>query len=402
MKKIRKSALVQGLLVTALSSCVFLSCKKDNVDVEEPNATLSVFSYIENFAYLNTLSDPTTGTISVKGNGLELNTFGVGATQVGDYYYVWNSAESTIDQYKPSGTSFTKVTSIAVPPLLPDERPRVMRPTDDGNLLINSWPDSEKNVYYALISLPNFTLLKKGSLKLNSIGVYGAGEAEFIVSGNKAYLGTSYFNKAYTAYPDSVITWVYDYPSFTNGKMVVSKGISGNNGGYVGFSNVKDEKGDIYQAPINSKHWSYNNEDAYILKLTNGQYDESYKFNLTTALGKKIGMWSLIYAENGIAYAKVVENDANYSWGLLRSSNTVSLVKIDLYKKTAIEIGLSKFMGFYLQNGVVDKGKFYLPVSFLNGETNVYIFDINGGVNSFTKGAKLDGDNIISSSMFKH
>src|SRR5690606_38076922 len=166
---------------------------------------------------------------------------------------------------------------------------RVMRITDDEKLLMNSWPDSERNVYYALISLPDFSLSTKGNVQLDSIDNFQPGEAEFVVSGSRAYLGTSYFNSEYTEYPDSSITWVYDYPSFSNGKMIVSAGTPGNTGGYVGLTNIVDEKGDVYQAPINSDHWGYSSEDAYILKLTNGEYDDAYEFNLSDVLGKTIG-----------------------------------------------------------------------------------------------------------------
>ncbi len=408
MKRLNKFNLLQIATAFLAVAFLFTSCKKDEKDpIDDPHETpedytLSLFSFIGDFGYLLGVESADSGTVSVKGNGIELNTYGVSVIQHKGYYYVWNSAESTVDQFKAQGTSFTKVTSIAVPPLLPDERPRVMRATHDDKLILNSWPDSEGNVYYALISLPDFSLSKKGNLPLDSLGIYGPQTAEFVVAGSKAYLGTSYFDTSGTLYPDSIITYVYDYPSFTNGKRIFSDAAGGSTGGYVGLSNIADETGDIYQAPINSKHWGYSGEDAYILKLSNGAYDNSYKFNLSQALGKQIGLWSILYAENGIAYAKITAGDDGIGWGPLRNSNTVTLVKVDLYNKTAIELNIPTFLGFYLQNGAVADGKFYVPVSMLGSESNIYSIEINGGANDFTKGATIDGESVLVGSMFKH
>ncbi|MEL6534426.1 MAG: hypothetical protein AAFQ98_03385 [Bacteroidota bacterium] len=382
------------------------ACDPEPVDpeppiVEEEDTTFSILSFIGDFAYLNTTEDVTTGTVSVVGQGLELNTFGVSA-QHEEYYYIWDSQELLVVQYKAEGDTFTKEDQIAVASLLPDGRPRVMKITDDGNLLLNSWVDGAGEISYILITLPDFQIAKSGSVAPEAVGDFNVDGAEFTVAGDKAYLGTAYWNTDYSAYPDDLITWVYDYPSFENGTMITREGTPGNGGGYVAQCSFSDENGDVYQAPVNSAQWGYTDSDAYIYKISGGQYDDSYTFNVSEALGKDIGLWSLWYAEGGIAFAKVVVEDTQYAWGELRTTNTVTLVKIDLVNKTAEEMNIPKFNGFFLQNTTTIDGEFYIPVSYADGATNVYIIDVDGGVDDFTEGTLLDGSNVVAASVFAH
>lgn len=393
------------MLLGTLAIGLVATCGPAPVEPEVPKAetktTFSVLSFIGDFAYLNATEDVTTGTMSVLGEGLELNTYGVSA-QHKEYYYIWDSQELLIVQYKADGTTFTKQDQIAVASLLPDGRPRVMKITDDGNLLLNSWADGAGEIHYILITLPDFQIASSGSLAPEAAGDFKVSGAEFTISGDKAYMGTSYWNTDYSAYPDDLITWVYDYPSFENGTKITREGKPGNGGGYVAQCTFADESGNVYQAPVNSAQWGYKDADAFIYKLTNGQYDDSYQFNVTEALGKDIGLWSIWYADNGIAFAKVVVNDTQYAWGEMRTTNTVTLVKIDLVNKTAKEMNIPKFNGFFLQNATTLDGKFYIPVSYAEGATRVFIIDVAGGVDDFTEGTLLDGSNVVSASVFAH
>ena len=393
------------MMAVLFLSLTIMACDSDDSPApeEEPTeeSTFSVLSFIGDFAYLNATQDVTSGTISVVGQGLELNTFGVSA-QHEDYYYVWDSQQLLIVQYKAEGTIFTKVDEIAVASLLPDGRPRVMKITDGGDLLLNSWADGAGEVSYILISLPDFQITTSGKVDPEAIDNTAIEGAEFTVSGNKAYLGTSYFSEDYSTYPEDLVTWVYDYPSFTNPTKLIRAGKPGNGGGYVAQCTVTAENGDVFQAPVNSEQWGYAKTDAYIHKLTNGQYDDTYEFNLSEVMGKDIGLWSLWYAENGIAFAKVVIEDTQYSFGELRTTNTVTLVKIDLNAKTAVEMNIPTFNGFFLQNTTTIDGKFYIPVSYADGGTNVYIVDVNGGADDFQEGTLLDGNNVVAASVFAH
>lgn len=393
--------------IALMSLVLFTACDdEDGLDwVSASNYT--IMAYVDDVTYLVGAESVEEGTISVKGQGTELTAWGVSASQDG-YIYLWNGIDNTIEKFSTTGGAYTLVDAISIVEIIPDGRPRAMNISDENSLLINSWADTEGNVYYGVIALSDFSVTKYGSVKMSAYGDYIPYSAELVVTDGKAYFGTLYTNEAWTDFP-GLITWVYDFPSFENGQMLESNQSKGMVTSYIAPGNIIDEKGDVYQTNISSKHWfGMEVGKPIIAKLSNGVYDESYDFDLNTHFPKGVGVWGMMYAGNGIAYAKVIYEDAvddvevDAQWGALRNGNNTMLVKLDLYKKTVTKINIPESASFFVINGASANGKFYFPVSIAAGEANVYIIDNEGGADDFVKGAQLDGNNISVARVFAH
>jgi hypothetical protein len=66
-----------------------------------------------------------------------------------------------------------------------------------------------------------------------------------------------------------------------------------------------------------------------------------------------------------------------------------------VYNKTAVKLNVPQSMLFSYENAVVNNGKFYMAISPIGGEANVYEFDpSSSSPDAFKKGLKLDGGNL--------
>lgn len=172
---------------------------------------------------------------------------------------------------------------------------------------------------------------------------------------------------------------VVDYPALTNPQVITSTVAFGDTSGFRSFNSFLATDGNIYQATQRDTK-----NGSYILKINqSNQYDNTYAFSLDTALGVKgsyINAWR--YAGGGIAYVTYTYDGAN---------NQGYLVRINLNAKTAQKvegivydaaIDFSQYQGF-----VVDGNNFYIAVTPVGKDGNIYVIDIPTG--AVTKGAKL-------------
>ena len=204
-----------------------------------------------------------------------------------------------------------------------------------------------------------------------------------VISGGKAYYGVTK-SKVNPAKPDEKIkdikypatSLVVDYPSLTNPKVVESSVALGSTYGYRIPVAHEDEKGDAYQLC-----------KTHMLKLSNGNYDDSYNFDISKAMGFSVETQGWFYAGNGIGYALYYDavkgnSEKAAAWGIVR---------LDIYNKTAIKMNTPA--GLYLfqhQHAKVINGKVYMALCPVGGEGNIYIFDsTKADANGFELGAKL-------------
>lgn len=205
-------------------------------------------------------------------------------------------------------------------------------------------------------------------------------------AGNKLIIGT-WMRKSNPANPstnESSFTRlgsksvVVDYPSLENPKVITSTVGFGDTSGYRSFNSFVATDGNIYQATQRDTQ-----KGSYILKINqSNEYDNSYVFSLDTALGIKgsyIDAWR--YAGNGIAYAVYTYEGTEQGF----------LARIDLNAKTAqkvegiaydADLNFGQYQGF-----VVDGNNFYIAVTPVGKDGNIYVIDIPSG--RVTKGAKL-------------
>lgn len=171
---------------------------------------------------------------------------------------------------------------------------------------------------------------------------------------------------------------VVDYPSLENPVVITSKVAFGDTSGYRSFNSFVATDGNIYQATQRDTQ-----KGSYILKINqSNQYDDNYVFSLDTALGVKgsyIDAWR--YVGNGIAYAVYTFDGTNQGY----------LARLDLNARTAqkvegidydADLDFGQYQGF-----VVDGNNFYIAVTPVGKDGNIYVIDIPSG--KVTKGAKL-------------
>ncbi|RED96577.1 hypothetical protein [Marinoscillum furvescens] len=215
-----------------------------------------------------------------------------------------------------------------------------------------------------------------------------------VIAGNKIYYGMakSAYNPedpctgrgcpapVYT----NVETLVLDYPSLTNPHIISTEIAAGATNGYRTPVAYTDENGDVYQI-ITVPDNTY---DTYILKITDGAYDDSYQFNLSDLVGENTRSLGWFYVGNGIGYVPYLRTDESNS----NSDSNWSVARVDLYSGTAVKLNLPENLWLQqYQSGVVKDGKFYMAITPTGENGNIYIFDIaSESADGFAVGATLN------------
>ncbi|MCV9388938.1 hypothetical protein [Reichenbachiella ulvae] len=197
-----------------------------------------------------------------------------------------------------------------------------------------------------------------------------------VVAGDKIYYGmgkrgvnpADLEERASAAY-NNVETLVLDFPSLENPGVLSTDMAGGATNGYRTTVAYQDELGDVYQiitVPDNTK-------DTYILKITNGAYDESFTFNLSEKLGVNTISNGWFYVGDGIGYVPFANSDE----GSTREA-VWSVARVDLYKGSAVQLNTPDNLWLQqYQNSVAIDDKFYMALAPIGEEGFVYEFDIN-------------------------
>lgn len=177
---------------------------------------------------------------------------------------------------------------------------------------------------------------------------------------------------------------VVDYPSLENPVVITSTVGFGDTSGYRSFNSFVGDDGNIYQATQRDASGSH------ILRInSSNQYDNSYVFNLDTALGLSgtyIENWK--YAGNGKAVVAYTHSGSAVS--NLSGQSQSFLALVDLTAKTAktLDLPYSADMYFFQYQGyVVDGFDVYVTAAPVGQDGRIYIINSSTGV--VTTGAKL-------------
>lgn len=212
---------------------------------------------------------------------------------------------------------------------------------------------------------------------------------------NKVFIGCNVSRKDPTAAPTlnsngtlewkngareiGTVTLVVDYPTLQNPRIITSTRSKHNNHSYRSMSQYVNENGDIYQAATDR-----NGYEILRISGSTNDYDNSFYFNLRTALGVDnalIQAWRYIKNGKGIVlYSK----DSNSGGGYI--------ALVDLEAKTAQPIAndYEPNLNFSQWQGLVAvDDNVYVPLTPVGSEGRLYV--INWKTGSVTKGARLTG-----------
>lgn len=391
-----------------------LSCTKESGTITPEssidtyfNVVLSTSTEGNTETYVQALKNLNEGEISFDGYGFEVpstRTARVFASADGKVLYNLNYGGGTLMKFDVlGGQNYTMTHETNVALAVGTEYPRWTVLNNDKALVHNVvteniFSDDVTSPEYlrtdATASIVNVALadMSLGAYKTFPIPVsdHDVANNHFIfridapaIAGGKAYYGVTK-RKLNPLNPDEQVknivypatTLVLDYPSLENPKVIESQIGLGSTYGYRIPVMHQDENGDVYQ--IASSH---------MLKLNDGEYDDTYDFNLSEVLGEEITTLGWFYAGNGIGYATYYDtekgsSEAAAAWGVVR---------IDIYNKTLIRMNTPE--GLYLnqyQFAKVLDGKVYMALCPVGGSGNVYIFDSSkADADGFEIGASL-------------
>ena len=219
-----------------------------------------------------------------------------------------------------------------------------------------------------------------------------------VLSGDKLYYGAAVkkFDAATgkNAVVDLALTFVIDYPSLTNATAIYTKKVVGSTNGYRTPTQHKNEAGEILQMVSG-------NDEVHIVKVKDGKYDESFDFNLSEKLGKAAASNGWFYVGDGIGYipyedlttpSREVGVDPN---GNKTTSAWWKLARMDFNKGTVVDLEVPDNLWLeQFQTAIVRDGIFYIPLSPIGVNGNIYMFDVTSDSPKGTKGATISGTGV--------
>jgi hypothetical protein len=368
--------------------------------------------------YLQGSSDISQGEISFSGKGYSMTssrTARVFTSTDGSIVYSLNYTIGTIDKLTyHGGDNYRTITTFDSSIPLGAKAVRFTKMSDKEGSVHNItakavYDETNKTEYLkhkmtVAIGILNLEAMNFGSNFKKDIDVVLPGtlasEGYFIdridcpvVFGNKLYYGTSVkkFNAATgtNGVTDKTFTLVLDYPALTNATVISTSHVKGATNGYRTPTQHFNEAGEIMQMVSNGK-------ELNIVKIKDGKYDETYKYSVSGLLGREASSNGWFYAGNGIGYIPYEKiGDEKIQIGVNPSGEPTysaawGLARIDMKNNTIVNLNVPK--GLWLsqyQNSVVRDGKFYIALTPVGVQGNIYVFDVNSLSPDGTVGAKV-------------
>lgn len=175
------------------------------------------------------------------------------------------------------------------------------------------------------------------------------------------------------------LTYVVDYPSLRNPKIITSEKSMIDNLGYRTLTQYVGTDGNLYQATATS------GPDILRISKTTNDYDQTYHFNLNIALnvtGAQIKAWR--YIKDGVAVVLYTVTGTNGGYIALIDLNAKTATKLatDVETDTALTTTFGQFQNIGLVGDNV-----YLPLTPAGKDGNIYI--VNYKTKEIKKGATL-------------
>ena len=415
MKRNLLNKLGKLLTVSAVAMAI-VSCEKENPINNIPEIDTNASTYFNVVlsssttgnagTYIQSFTQPLQGEINFTGFGYEVpstRTARIFASNNGKTVYNLDYGGGSLTSFNVLGAqNYTQKDQLNVALAMGTEYPRGTKFSDE-NMLLHTvdakkvYVDNQNTIYdyyKATARIANIDLIGLSVKEVKEFelvptaddkakGLYVTRIDAPAVVDSKAYYGLALsWRNAQGDRPDGATTPEYqsrtlvlDYPSLENPRFTTSTLSNGSTYGYRIPVAHADEKGDVYQ--ISATH---------MLKLTNGEYDNSYNFDLVAAAGVKAQGW--FYAGNGIGYATTYDpikgsSSTAKAWGITR---------VDIYNKTAIKMNVvgDLSLGQYQMAKVGPDGKVYMALAPVGKNGNVYIFDpAKSDADGFQIGTKL-------------
>ncbi|WP_163409059.1 hypothetical protein [Flavobacterium ajazii] len=175
------------------------------------------------------------------------------------------------------------------------------------------------------------------------------------------------------------MTYVVDYPSLRNPKIITSENSIIDNLGYRTLTQYVGTDGNLYQATATS------GPDILRISKATNDYDQTYHFNLNTALsitGSSIKAWR--YIKDGVAVVLYTVTGTNGGYVALIDLNAKTATKLATDSET--DTALATTFGQFQNIGLVGDNV-YLPLTPSGKDGNIYI--VNYKTKEIKKGATL-------------
>ncbi|TDE05850.1 hypothetical protein [Flavobacterium sandaracinum] len=175
------------------------------------------------------------------------------------------------------------------------------------------------------------------------------------------------------------LTYVVDYPSLRNPKIISSEKSKIDNLGYRTLTQYVGTDGNLYQATATS------GPDILRISKTTDEYDQTYHFDLNTALGitgASIKSWR--YVKDGVGVVLYTTTSAAGGYLALINLNDKTATKLTTEIET--DAALSTTLGQFQNIGVVGDNV-YVPLTPAGKDGTIYI--VNYKTKAITKGARL-------------
>ncbi|RYF18197.1 MAG: hypothetical protein EOO42_15360 [Flavobacteriales bacterium] len=249
--------------------------------------------------------------------------------------------------------------------------------TNTGNIDVDLGAELEAKGYH--IWRADVPILNQAKDKL----FIGVGIRKHNINGTVTYNNSGVINGWQTENlrEFGTVTYVVDYPSLRNPKIITSSKANTDNLSYRTMTQYLGTDGHIYQAATSMGSGS---QILRISKSTN-DYDNSYELNLNTALGiTDAGIRAFRYVKDGIGVVLYTRTSIAGGFVALVDLSAKSATKVNIDMET--QAGLSTTFGQFQNIGLVGDN-IYLPLTASGLDGNIYI--INYKTKTVTKGAKL-------------
>ncbi|MCE6988071.1 DUF4374 domain-containing protein [Dyadobacter sp. CY323] len=375
-------ALILMSLILGLGSC---GDDKNNTNEPEPEESsyaiwLQLGSWPNTFQYVVGTPSLSTGSVNLKGNGVEVTgkaDYGIIPHQGFYYYPSTSSGKGRLSKFSLENNQLTTVLEV---PYTHIANINSYIWADDNTLIFLGTDGDSKKILYSVVDAKTLKVTN-GEIKAPAIPQgflnYALGNVNFV--GGKLFLGLAHTAQWPAPAEKKVSVLVVDYPSFNYVKTITDTRTVG-----PGVSNMwspgsfSDEKGDIYY--LANPSWMGTGLPSAIYRIKSGttEFDASYFFNTnTSSIGNPAE--SIWYLGNGQAIVKYL--DQSIAAGGSTSQHTYGFATINVANGSVIkkltEIPLDK--GSAIGNVIVDGGKAYISANSETGKDYIWEYDVASG-----------------------